>query len=64
MWEGPSLAAERYVRAATTLLTDEQADAIELLAEERQVSISSVVREAIREYLAARAARELAAYAQ
>jgi len=58
------LAAERYVRAATTLLTDEQADAIELLAEERQVSISSVVREAIREYLAARAARELAAYAQ
>ena len=60
MWEGPSLAAERYVRAATTLLTDEQADAIELLAEERQVSVSAIMREAIREYLAARSERLVA----
>jgi predicted transcriptional regulator len=45
------------------MVTDEQADAIELLAEERQVSMSSIVREAIREYLAREKAEHLAAVA-
>jgi predicted transcriptional regulator len=37
------------------LLTDEQARAITSLALERQVSMSAILREAVREFLAARA---------
>ena len=50
------MAADRYVRQVMTLLTDEQADAIQLLADERQISLSAIVREAIREFLAAKSA--------
>jgi predicted transcriptional regulator len=48
-----------YVRQVMVLVTEEQARAIEALARERQLSISALMREAVRDFLAAQ--RKLAA---